>query len=142
MKNVLGLLVSFILLSQPLLAQTAEKTLSKSFNTENTGKVLLNLPGEIDLRVWDQPTIRVEIKIQLPGKSQSMLNELANVGRYNLISSVEENSLLIQPKNMQKQITVGGELLIENLSFQVFLPRDMEVEMSGPAALANNQGEK
>ena len=83
---------------------TAAKTFNKSFNTESKSTIRLDLPGEVDLKIWNNPSIRIEITISLPSGNPAMLNELANVGRYNLVSKAIEDALLIQAPNMQKQI--------------------------------------
>ena len=140
MKNIVIFTTLMLLMVQPLFAQqSAEKTLAKAFNTENKSKLILDLPGESELVVWDKPTISVEITIQLPGKSQSMLNELANVGRYNLESVPQDDNLIIRAKNMSKQITVGGEVLIENMKFVVYIPSGLEVEIVGSNAMVHSQ---
>ena len=41
-------------------AQTASKIFNKSFNTDNRGTIVLDLPGLIDLKIWDNPSIKFE----------------------------------------------------------------------------------
>jgi hypothetical protein len=124
----------FFLLLLPTLnnaqvAPTSGKTLSKSFNTEGKTTVSLDLPGTVELRTWANPSIRVEVTVSLPNGNASLLSELATVGRYNLSARVEGDVLRIAPPNMQKQIRVKGEVLRETLSFVVFVPKDMKVEL-------------
>jgi hypothetical protein len=114
----------------------AAKTFNKSFNTESKSTIRLDLPGEVDLKVWNNPSIRIEISVSLPSGNPAMLNELANVGRYNLVSKPVEDVLIIQAPNMQKQIRVKGEELRETLSFVVFVPKDLKVQVSGTDHLA------
>jgi len=115
---------------------TVAKTFNKSFNTESKSTIRLDLPGEVDLKVWNNPSIRIEISVSLPSGNPAMLNELANVGRYNLVSKPVEDVLVIQAPNMQKQIRVKGEELKETLSFVVFVPKDLKVQVSGADQLA------
>lgn len=110
-------------------AQTASKTFNKSFNTDNRGTLMLDLPGVIDVKVWDNPSIKFEIGVTLASGNGSMLNELANIGRYNLVSKSEGDILLINAPNLQKQLKVKGEALREVLSFAVFVPRDLKIEL-------------
>ena len=115
---------------------TAAKTFNKSFNTESKSTIRLDLPGEVDLKIWNNPSIRIEITISLPSGNPAMLNELANVGRYNLVSKAIEDALLIQAPNMQKQIRVKGEELRETLSFVVYVPKDLKVQVTNAEQLA------
>jgi hypothetical protein len=136
-NNFLSLL---ILLAFPLLAvaQTTGKTFNKSFNADSKGVLRLDLPGSIDLKIWDNPTIRFEINVSVPAGNNAMLNELANVGRYNLVSkSIDEaDALVISAPNMQKKITIKGTPFREDVTYTVFVPKNMKIEMPGTFAVA------
>lgn len=129
------LVLSFAAASQ----STAAKTFNKSFNTENKGTIRLDLPGEVDLKVWNSNSIRIEISVSLPSGNSAMLNELATVGRYNLASKSVEDALVIEAPNMHKQIRVKGEELKEQLSFVVFVPKDLKVQVMSAQQLAAEQ---
>ncbi|MBL7779863.1 MAG: hypothetical protein JNM22_01515 [Saprospiraceae bacterium] len=113
------------------------KTFSKTFNTEDKGTIKLDLPGNVDLKIWNNPTIRVEIGISLANGNNSMVNELANVGRYNISSLAEGDVLHILMPNIQKQIKVKGEVLRENLTYTVFAPKDLKIIVPNVATLAD-----
>ena len=124
--------ISFLILlalTLPLAAQSVEKTFSKSFNTESKGTITLDLPGAIDLKIWDNPSIRIGITVSIPSGNAAMLGELANVGRYNLVSKTEGDVLTIMAPNMQKQVRIKGEELRETLTFVIFVPKDLKIEM-------------
>lgn len=118
-----------LILALSLGAQSAEKTFSKSFSTQNKGIVRLDLPGTIDLKIWDNSTIRVGITVSIPTGNTAMLRELANVGRYNLVSNTEDDVLIITAPNLQKLIRVKGEELHETVSYEIFVPKDLKIEM-------------
>lgn len=119
-------------------AQTTGKTFFKSFNTDGKGRIALDLPGSIDLKIWDNSFLRIEISVSLPdGSNSAMLNELANVGRYNLVAKAEGETLVISAPNLQKQVKVKGQELKESLSFVVYLPKDLEVELRNQEAMAD-----
>jgi hypothetical protein len=82
--------------------------------------------------VWDSPSVRFEISVSLPTGNGPMLNELANIGRYNLISKTDANVLVINAPNMQKQLKVKGQDLKENVIFVVYVPKKMEVQITPP----------
>jgi hypothetical protein len=120
-----------ILLSVPMLvaAQATEKTMLKSFNLDGKSLVRLELPGSVDVKVWEKPTIQIQITVSLPSGNAAMLNELANVGRYNLSAKSESDNLLITSDNMHKIIKIKGQDLKENITFQVFVPKDVNVKI-------------
>jgi hypothetical protein len=138
--RVLSLL---ILLTQPIVlpSQTANKTFSKSFNTEERGTVRIDLPGAIDVKIWENPTIRFEISVGLPSGNMSMLNELATVGRYNLVAkpSEGEDVLVITAPNLQKQVKVKGEALHESVAYTVWIPKNMGIELPNAVSMADKK---
>ncbi len=123
-------------LSHFAVAQSAEKTFSKSFNTEGKGTIRLDLPGAIDLKIWDTPTIRISFTVSSPGIDGATLGGLADAGRYNLVSKAENDVLTISTPNMQKQIKIKGQELRETLAYVVFVPRNLNVEMPNAEAYA------
>lgn len=126
-----------LLLATPLLviAQSAEKTFSKSFNSENKSQVSFELPGAVDVKIWKNTYIRIEITVGLASGNTALLNELANVGRYNLVSKVEDDMLVISAPNLQKQVRIKGEALKETLSYVVYVPEGMKVKLTETEAL-------
>ncbi len=114
-------------------AQTSSKTFSKSFNAEGIDKIKFNLPGTVDLKIWNQPTVRIEIHVALPSGSASTLEQLAKVGRYDLKGDVTANLLTISAPNMQRAIKLKGEEVRETVGYVVFLPKDKEVEVAPQA---------
>ncbi|MCC7467230.1 MAG: hypothetical protein IT261_13210 [Saprospiraceae bacterium] len=131
--------IAFVLLTLflwPVFAQTtATKTFTRAFNTDGKDLLRLELPGEVDLKVWDNPSVRLEISVSLPIGNGPMLNELASIGRYNLNSKTDANVLVIDAPNMQKQLKVKGQDLKENVTFVVYVPKKMEVQITPPVAV-------
>ncbi len=115
---------------------TAGKTFTKAFNTDGKGTLRLELPGAIDLKIWDNPSIRFEISVSLPSGNGPMLNELANIGRYNLASKADGDALVITAPNLQKQLKVKGQEFKETLNFVVYVPKNMEIQLLPPGAPA------
>lgn len=128
----LALLLTFALSA---FAQTTEKTFTKAFNTEGKTRIKLDLPGAIDLKVWNNPTIRMEITVSLPSGNVSMLDQLSNVGRYNLAAQAKDETLIITAPNLAKVVRIKGEELRENVSYIIFVPKDLQVEMHNPTAM-------
>ncbi|MBL7774873.1 MAG: hypothetical protein JNK89_02675 [Saprospiraceae bacterium] len=131
----IALLLSFALSA---FAQTTGKTFTKSFNTEGQGRIKIDLPGTVDLKVWSNPTIRVEIAVDLPSGNLSMLDQLAQVGRYNLEANIQDESLVITAPNLSKVVRVKGEELREHVAYTIFIPKDLEVVLQHAATVAAN----
>lgn len=123
------LIALLTLCAQPIAAQqTATKTFVKTINALKKGTIELNLPGTVELKTWEGTTIKVEMTIKLPSGSNGTLNELANVGRYNIAAQPEGEVLEVTMPNMARTVKVKGVPLRENLSFVVFMPKDLKVE--------------
>ncbi len=136
MTTRIHLTIFLLSLSFALSAQTASRTFNKSFNTENRGTILLDLPGQIDVKAWDNAYIKVEIGVTIPSGNGSILNELAYIGRYNLTSHAEGDVLTITAPNLQKQLKVKGAELREDFVFIVFVPENLKVELPQVTASA------
>lgn len=107
----------------------AERTMFKSFNLNGKNQILLRLPGNIDVKNWDNPTVKIEITVSLPNGNTAMLTNLADVGRYNLSAKTEGTTLVISADNLYRIIKVQGQDLKENITFQVFVPKSVPVEI-------------
>jgi hypothetical protein len=136
MSRLLSLFV-LLVFTASMAGQNAEKTFSKSFNVEGKSKVQLDLPGVLDLKVWSQSAIRIEIRVNLPAGQGSVLNSLADVGRYNLTASGDGDLLTIKAPNLQKKVMLKGQPLREQLSFTVFLPKTVEVELPNSGSMVD-----
>lgn len=117
-------------------AQATDKTFIKSFNLDGKNHVRLDLPGTIDVKMWDNPVMRFQINVNFPSGNSAMLNELANVGRYNLMARMVDDVLVIEAPNLQKQVKVKGQEIREILSFVVYVPRTTDLELPGATAMA------
>lgn len=109
-------------------AQTVSKTFTKAFNVAGVSQIQLDIPGNIDLKTWDNPTIRFEITVNMPtGTSASMLEELARVGRYNLTLTTQSDQTLIEAPNLKRSIKAKGQEIKENISFTIYAPKNTQI---------------
>lgn len=128
-----SLFLLMLLCSCVLIAQNGTKTFNKSFNTESKSTLVFDLPGAIDLKIWNNPTVKIEMSVSLPSANPAMLNELANIGRYNMVSRTDAEKWFVSIPAMSKHIKLKGETLKEVLSFVVFMPKDLKVELPNAA---------
>ncbi len=129
MKRIILFAVCLLSMSGSLLAQTSGKTFTKSFNAEGVSKIKFDLPGAVDLKIWNQPTVRIEIHVALPSGNVSTLEQLAKVGRYDLRGEISSNMLVISAPNLHRVVRIRGEEVKENVTYVVFMPRDVEAEI-------------
>lgn len=119
-------------------AQTVSKTFTRSFNVEGIQQMELDLPGTVDVKPWDSPTIRFEIEVNLPsGSNPALLNELANVGRYNLSLQSQTQGSVITAPNLKRQIKSKGVEIKEQVTFTVFAPKNLDIHLTGTDILAD-----
>jgi hypothetical protein len=132
-------LVILLTISIALPAQNAGRTFTKSFNTDSKGTIRLDLVNAIDLKIWDNPSVRIDIMVSLPAGRGPMLNELANVGRYNLTAKSldAEDTLVITAPNLAKHVRIKGEELKESISYMIFVPKNLKIEMPNSISLAD-----
>ncbi len=129
------MVVRFLILSlccmvaQKAIAQGGEQSFSKSFHSDNKSNLQLFLPGTIDMKVWKDASVKVEIGVVLPGASEAVVKGLANTGRYNLVAASTETSLCLTAPNAQKHLRLKGQDVQETYRFTVYVPEGMTVEM-------------
>ena len=125
----------------PAGAQEVTKTFMKAFNMSGVTHITLDLPGEIDIKTWDNETIRFEILVGLPeGNSASMLDELARVGRYNLIlTAAGADGSFISAPNLKRQIKVKGQELQERITFLVYVPKNAAIDFGSNEVVAGSE---
>lgn len=120
-------------------AQTTEKTFTKAYNADGITRIRFDLPGTVDLKIWNSPTVRMEITVSLPSANVSVLDQLVNVGRYNLKAESAEATLTISAPNLHKVVRVKGEELRETVSYVVFVPKGLEVVLLSTPSVAQAQ---
>ncbi|MBK6932683.1 MAG: hypothetical protein IPH12_18205 [Saprospirales bacterium] len=120
-------------------AQTTGKTFTRSFNADGNTRIRLDLPGIVDLKIWNSPTVRLEIAVSLPAANVSVLDQLATVGRYDLKAESTGQALTISAPNLNKVVRLKGEELRETVSYVVFVPKGLEVVLLSTQAVAGVQ---
>jgi hypothetical protein len=136
MKNCIAVLAFLLTFTLSAFAQTTTKTFTKGFNADGKTRISFDLPGPIDLKIWNKSTIRMEIIVGLPSGNVSIVDQLAKVGRYDLKADADGETLLITAPNLSKVVTVKGQELNEQVSYVIFIPKDLEVVLRSPPAVA------
>ena len=63
-----------------------------------------------------------------------MLKSLVQIGRYNLKSSDEDRGLVVSAPNLARQITVRGNEIKENISYIIYKPENVEIQLLNEAS--------
>lgn len=135
--------LSFLLFGTTFLsAQGVEKILVKSFNLQGNKVVSLKLDGNVEVQEWNNPIMRVQMNISLPTGSNAMLKSLIQAGRYNLKSKTTDENYLVYAPSMQKEVTIRGEKLQEQLSFVVYAPADVIIKLEDTTTAAKETIDK
>lgn len=92
--------------------------------------VQLDLEGEIELREWNNPALRIQMAIQLEEGSESTLYSLITSHRYDLKSKIEDNLLQIFAPGLQKKVSVGGKEVNETIRFIVSIPKNVVLKQN------------
>ncbi|MFK7933626.1 MAG: hypothetical protein AB8G22_08950 [Saprospiraceae bacterium] len=132
MRNytTISLFSLFILSAILLPAQSAEKTLVKSFNLDGNQLVELFLAGDVEVQEWNNPILRIQMSLSLPNGNNAMLKSLIQGGRYNLKGESTAEEYEIKSPNLQKKITVGGQELHEKVSYLVYAPTNVIIKLA------------
>jgi hypothetical protein len=81
--------------------------------------------------------LKFEISVTLSVNNASLLYDLANAGRYNLVSRIfpGDDIMYVQAPNMNRPVQLKGAVLKEELRYIVYVPLRMSVDLSGMASL-------
>ncbi len=124
---LVALFLSGSLISTLNAQKTVEKTLVKSFNLQGNDVVDLELTGDIEVKEWSSPSIRVEMLISMDNGNETMLKSLIKAGRYNLVSNETETAFKVTMPGLEREIKVKGALLRDKVSYIVNIPSGVSV---------------
>lgn len=136
MKNLI-ILLSLVLGFATTMNAQAEKTLVKSVALTASNSAIVSLPGEMNLKTWDNDFIRVTTYLQVDNMNENIVKQLVMVGRYTLSTKLDEatGTLTITMPKVANQVTVKGVLLAERLSFEINAPEGYQVIIEGEEKL-------
>jgi len=136
MKNlkIFFTITALLLVTNFVTGQEADKTLVKSFNLAGNTVVDLDLAGNIEVREWDNPIMRIQIGISLENSNSNVLKALVKAGRYNLSSDEENGVYRVFAPGVDREVKLKGVALKENLDYIVFAPKDVLVKKRDDSA--------
>ena len=125
MRHLTLLLILFIFVQTTTFAQS-QKTFVKSLSID-ASDVVINLEGKAVTSEWNEAFIRVTTTVEVTNFSEEMLKRLVAVGRYNIETEVVDGKMIISMPKLSTKVTIKGELLIEVVSYEVFVPKGTNV---------------
>jgi hypothetical protein len=109
--------------------KTLVKSLAVETTTSYTSKVIVMLPGKVDIKEWNKSFIRITTNIMVKNMSENIVKRLVIVGRYTL--EVKEDKygkmMIIKMPNVVHYVAVQGVGLIETYTFEVNAPEGYKV---------------
>ncbi|WP_020534423.1 hypothetical protein [Lewinella cohaerens] len=137
MKRSRTTLVALLLVTAAgLFAQTVEKTFVRSFNLQGAQEAVLQIEGPVDVQTWSQSITRIQMTVGIERGSESMLRSLAQAGRYNLKGQLDNDQYLISVPGLEREVLVNGQALAENISYVIFVPEDVRINIENSTSAA------
>ena len=126
-RSTILFLFTCLLFAPSLYGQGAERVLVKSFNLEGNYALQLELPGNIEVREWENAYLRVEMRVSVAHISDGLLRTLIQSGRYNIYGKGDQGVYKVFIPGLYKQVKVGGREIEEHFSFVVLCPSSVGV---------------
>ncbi|MGH1434959.1 MAG: hypothetical protein ACRBG0_10915 [Lewinella sp.] len=137
MKRSRTTLVALLLVTAAgLFAQTVEKTFVRSFNLQGAQEAVLQIEGPVDVQTWSQSITRIQMTVGIERGSESMLRSLAQAGRYNLKGQLDNDQYFISVPGLEREVLVNGQALAENISYVIFVPEDVRINIENSTSAA------
>jgi hypothetical protein len=128
MKKIITFAVLMFCLITFTFAQS-EKTLVKSIAVESSTAVF-DLPGEVSISTWDKDYIRITAIVSMSANNEDFLKRLLSLGRYDIVSDLEQDSMVIRMPKTHNKILVKGLELPEKFRFQIDIPASLNIKKS------------
>ena len=74
--------------------------------------------------------MRIQMTVSIEKSTNSMLKSLAQTGRYNLYSKMEESDFKVFAPGMKKDFKISGQEFEEKVSYIVYTPKNVTVKMA------------
>jgi len=127
MKKLIAFTALFLFISAVTFAQKREpaktKNLVEKINPQGASFITLGFDKDVaQAQIWKQPTIHLELVISA-NFPKPVVAQLVKAGRYTLSTELKGGRLNIVAKDLEKDVTVGGKKLEDNIKVSVYIPR-------------------
>jgi hypothetical protein len=125
--KLLFLLMPLLLLHSFATGQ-AERTFVKSFNLFGKEQVTVAFDGVIQIQVWDNPTVRVQMTVNTPSLNDMTLKAMAESGRYIIKNEIGTDGLILSAPSLKTPVKVNNGEVKEQISYIVFVPKGIVLQ--------------
>ncbi|MFT5648268.1 MAG: hypothetical protein ACI976_002967 [Aureispira sp.] len=111
-----------------ILSAQVSTSFNQSFNIDAAQFINIQVNNSnLKIKYTQGTRILVETKVSLSVDNLTLLNFITQQGRYDLIKKVNPNTkcLKLVLKNKQDLILIKGKELQENISYTIYIPREM-----------------
>ena len=134
MKNFI-LFIALLMGGLSGLSAQAQVTLVKSVALNAAKSLVIEFPGQVEIKEWDEPHARVQTTIEVANAEESLVKRLVAANRYQVETETRDNGLFaLAMSNLNKPVIVRGQQLQERCSYEIFVPRGMRVEIKAAQA--------
>ena len=128
-KSLLTILI-LSLFTAVTFAQTGlQKTFTSVVHPGESNMVFFDLPGVVEVQVWDRNYIRVEIDIKTNLKNEEVFNYLKESGRYDIEKGYNTFYLMVLDiPNIREEVLVNNIALLESFKFKVTVPWSIDID--------------
>ncbi len=130
MKHLYSLLSLWLLFVPIANGQSALRTLVRSFNVEGKTAIAFDLVGKMEIKVWENAFVRVQMSVGLPQNTDNTLKSLVESGRYDISSKIEGNTLIVVAPQLASPVSIQNKPLVESIGYTVFVPKRLAVKQS------------
>ena len=128
MKNLLIIFIICSFFNLGLHAQ-AEKTIVKSVDLKGNVAVAALFTENATISEWDKDFVRITVKINLSNASESILDRLVLVGRYEILALAEDGEMKLFMPKVDTKVFLKGVELDERFSYEIFVPKKVSIRL-------------
>ncbi len=110
-------------------SQSGEKVLVSSINPQNRKIIKIELVQPVEAEHWKGDVVKILTTVSIDHVSEAVLKSLVTAGRYRIESTIENDSVIISAPALQKQISLGGNPIVESISYHIYVPEGMMIEI-------------
>lgn len=106
----------------------AQTTLVKTIALDNNTPMFA-LAGEVNVTEYDGDVIRITATVEVKNSTETILQRLVSLGRYNIEVKAENGQLTISTPKMANHIAIQGTDLIEVVRYEISVPRGTQHQL-------------
>lgn len=129
------LLITVFSVTASLIAQTAERTLVKSYDLKGCNAIVADLQGDVSVEPWSQDVFRIETSIRIDGVTSTAVKKFVAQGRYYIKSTDSNGTLVLSMPRFKTGLKAFGVELDQNetITYKIYAPEYISVTLAEDA---------